>query len=91
MFKPQNRRDVDVFPLLDEIYLTLTPDLNDIEEPLAVKLVVEEVLESEGPAVSFWIKGKEEPELVKRFGQEYINYREDTPFIVQRMSMKKID
>jgi len=41
--------------------------------------------------VSLWIKKKEEPELVKRFGQEYINYRDSTPFIVPRMHRKKFD
>jgi protein-S-isoprenylcysteine O-methyltransferase Ste14 len=35
--------------------------------------------------VSFWIKTHEEPELVKRFGQEYISYREITPFIIPRL------
>lgn len=38
--------------------------------------------------VSFWIKRKEEPELVKRFGQEYIEYREKTPFIIPRILKK---
>ncbi len=42
-------------------------------------------------AVSLWIKKKEEPELVKRFGQEYISYRDNTPFIVPRNPKKKID
>lgn len=41
--------------------------------------------------VSLWIKTKEEPELVKRFGQDYIMYRDSTPFIVPRMPKKKID
>lgn len=36
--------------------------------------------------VSFWIKRKEEPALVRRFGQEYIEYREKTPFIIPRIS-----
>jgi protein-S-isoprenylcysteine O-methyltransferase Ste14 len=35
--------------------------------------------------VSFWLKKKEEPMLVKRFGQEYIKYRERTPFIIPRI------
>ena len=35
--------------------------------------------------VSLWIKNREEPELVKRFGQDYIKYRERTPFIVPRI------
>lgn len=38
--------------------------------------------------VSLWIKKKEEPELVKRFGQEYIRYRERTPFMVPRIYRK---
>ena len=41
--------------------------------------------------VSLWIKNREEPELVKRFGQDYIRYREETPFIMPRMPRKKID
>jgi protein-S-isoprenylcysteine O-methyltransferase Ste14 len=41
--------------------------------------------------VSLWIKNREEPELVKRFGQDYIMYRDSTPFIVPRMPRKKID
>lgn len=41
--------------------------------------------------VSLWIKNKEEPELVKRFGQEYIMYRNETPFIIPRNPWKKID
>jgi protein-S-isoprenylcysteine O-methyltransferase Ste14 len=39
-------------------------------------------------AVSLWIKRKEEPELVKRFGQDYIRYREETPFIIPRIPRK---
>jgi protein-S-isoprenylcysteine O-methyltransferase Ste14 len=35
--------------------------------------------------VSLWIKNKEEPELVKRFGREYITYRDETPFIIPRI------
>jgi protein-S-isoprenylcysteine O-methyltransferase Ste14 len=38
--------------------------------------------------VSFWIKRKEEPALAKRFGQEYIEYNEKTPFIIPRISKK---
>jgi protein-S-isoprenylcysteine O-methyltransferase Ste14 len=41
--------------------------------------------------VSLWIKNIEEPELVKRFGQDYITYRDSTPFIVPRRPNKKID
>jgi protein-S-isoprenylcysteine O-methyltransferase Ste14 len=41
-------------------------------------------------AVSLWIKRKEEPELVKRFGQEYVRYVERTPFIIPRIT-RKID
>ena len=39
-------------------------------------------------AVSLWIKNREEPELVKRFGQEYVRYRENTPFIIPRKTRK---
>ncbi len=42
-------------------------------------------------AVSLWVKRKEEPELVKRFGQAYIKYRDETPFIIPRSPWKKID
>jgi len=35
--------------------------------------------------VSLWIKKKEEPKLVKRFGQEYLEYREKTPFLIPRI------
>ncbi len=38
--------------------------------------------------VSLWIKKKEEPELVKRFGQDYIRYRERTPFVIPRIPRK---
>jgi len=41
-------------------------------------------------AVSLWIKRKEEPELVKRFGQEYIIYRDETPFIIPRNPGKRL-
>jgi protein-S-isoprenylcysteine O-methyltransferase Ste14 len=41
--------------------------------------------------VSLWIKNKEEPELVNRFGQEYIKYRDETPFIIPRNPRNKID
>jgi protein-S-isoprenylcysteine O-methyltransferase Ste14 len=34
--------------------------------------------------VSVWVKVKEEPEMVKRFGQEYVEYRARTPFMVPR-------
>jgi protein-S-isoprenylcysteine O-methyltransferase Ste14 len=34
--------------------------------------------------VSIWVKKLEEPELVRRFGQEYVDYREMTPFIIPR-------
>lgn len=38
--------------------------------------------------VSLWIKNKEEPELVNRFGQDYIRYRERTPFVIPRIPRK---
>jgi protein-S-isoprenylcysteine O-methyltransferase Ste14 len=34
--------------------------------------------------VSIWIERLEEPELVKRFGQEYLDYNERTSFIIPR-------
>ncbi len=41
--------------------------------------------------VSLWIKNREEPELVKRFGQDYIRYRDRTSFIIPRTPRKKVD
>ena len=38
--------------------------------------------------VSIWVKTIEEPKLVKRFGQEYIKYKEETPFMIPRISRK---
>lgn len=38
--------------------------------------------------VSAWIRKLEEPKLVERFGQEYIAYRERTPFLVPRPPRK---
>lgn len=32
-----------------------------------------------------WIKGREEPALERRFGDEYRRYREETPFLVPRL------
>jgi protein-S-isoprenylcysteine O-methyltransferase Ste14 len=32
-----------------------------------------------------WIKGREEPALERRFGDEYHRYREETPFLVPRL------
>ena len=34
---------------------------------------------------SAWIKGREEPALERRFGDEYRRYREETPFLVPRL------
>ena len=39
--------------------------------------------------LNFWeLKAIEEPELVKRLGQEYIEYREMTPMFVPRFSSR---
>ena len=35
-----------------------------------------------------WIKGREEPALERRFGDEYRRYREETPFLVPRLLPK---
>lgn len=39
--------------------------------------------------VSFWIKLIEEPKLVKRFGKEYVEYREKTPFLIPEINSKR--
>lgn len=36
-----------------------------------------------------WIKGREEPTLERRFGDEYRRYREETPFLVPRLFPRK--
>lgn len=36
-----------------------------------------------------WIKGREEPALERRFGDEYQRYREETPFLVPRLFPRK--
>ena len=32
-----------------------------------------------------WIKGREEPRLERRFGEEYVEYRATTPFLIPRL------
>ena len=36
-----------------------------------------------------WIKGREEPALERRFGDDYRRYREETPFLVPRLFPRK--
>ena len=39
--------------------------------------------------VSFWIKLIEEPKLERRFGNQYLEYREKTPFLIPRVPAKR--
>lgn len=36
-----------------------------------------------------WIKGHEEPRLERRFGEEYVEYRASTPFLIPRLRKPK--
>jgi protein-S-isoprenylcysteine O-methyltransferase Ste14 len=36
-----------------------------------------------------WIKGREEPALERRFGDDYRRYREEKPFLVPRLLPRK--